>query len=172
MRHKSMIIAILAVWVSTLPLTAQQEEEPETTIKERLEVTEVLLDVVVTDGNGNIIIGLQPEDWGGDVQFVKVSAKTGEGIDKLLEAILLQSEVLELNAVAEGRARGVAIESRLDRGRGPVATVLVQAGHAPTLEGLQFHVREGDAASRDLGRPVALAAIDRQRAGFPPSWVP
>jgi translation initiation factor IF-2 len=69
-----------------------------------------------------------PEDWGGDVQFVKVSAKTGEGIDKLLEAILLQSEVLELKAVADGLARGIIVESSLDKGRGPVATVLVQSG--------------------------------------------
>ncbi len=69
-----------------------------------------------------------PEDWGGDTMFVNVSAKTGEGIDDLLDAISLQSEVLELDAVVEGPARGVIVESRLDRGRGPVATVLVQSG--------------------------------------------
>ncbi len=69
-----------------------------------------------------------PEDWGGDVQFVKVSAKTGEGIDQLLEAVLLQSEVLELTAVHDGLARGIIVESSLDKGRGPVATVLVQSG--------------------------------------------
>ncbi len=69
-----------------------------------------------------------PEDWGGDTQFVNVSAKTGEGIDELLDAILLQSELLELKAVEEGPARGVVIESSLDKGRGPVATVLVQNG--------------------------------------------
>jgi translation initiation factor IF-2 len=69
-----------------------------------------------------------PEDWGGDTQFVKVSAKTGEGIDQLLEAVLLQSEVLELNAVHEGFAKGIIVESSLDKGRGPVATVLVQSG--------------------------------------------
>ena len=69
-----------------------------------------------------------PEDWGGDVQFIPVSAQTGQGINELLEAVLLQSELLELNAVAEGPARGTVIESRLDRGRGPVATVLVQNG--------------------------------------------
>jgi len=69
-----------------------------------------------------------PEDWGGDTQFVNVSAKTGEGIDDLLDAILLQSELLELKAPAEGPARGVVIESSLDKGRGPVATVLVQGG--------------------------------------------
>lgn len=69
-----------------------------------------------------------PEDWGGDVQFVPVSAKTGAGVEDLLNAISVQAEVMELKAVADGRASGVVIESRLDRGRGPVATVLVQQG--------------------------------------------
>lgn len=68
------------------------------------------------------------EDWGGDCQFVHVSAKSGEGIDDLLEAILIQAEVLELKAVVDGMANGVVIESFLDKGRGPVATVLVQEG--------------------------------------------
>jgi translation initiation factor IF-2 len=68
------------------------------------------------------------EDWGGESQFVHVSAKSGEGIDDLLEAILIQSEVLELKAVVDGMASGVVIESFLDKGRGPVATVLVQEG--------------------------------------------
>ena len=69
-----------------------------------------------------------PEDWGGDVQFIPVSAHTGQGIDALLEAVLLQAELLELTAVHEGPARGTVVESRLDRGRGPVATVLIQNG--------------------------------------------
>ncbi|HET6599193.1 MAG TPA: translation initiation factor IF-2 [Burkholderiaceae bacterium] len=69
-----------------------------------------------------------PEDWGGDTQFVPVSARTGDGVDALLEAIGLQAEVMELKAVPEGRAAGVVIESSLDKGRGPVATVLVQQG--------------------------------------------
>lgn len=69
-----------------------------------------------------------PEELGGDTQFVQVSAETGEGIDRLLESITLQAEILELNAIAEAPAQGVVIESRLDRGRGPVATVLVQNG--------------------------------------------
>ena len=72
--------------------------------------------------------GVVPEEWGGENQFVKVSAKTGEGIDDLLNAILVQSEVLELKAARDAMARGVVIESRLDKGRGPVATVLVQEG--------------------------------------------
>lgn len=69
-----------------------------------------------------------PEDWGGDTQFVNVSALTGEGVDTLLEAIGLQAELLELKAIPDGPAKGAVIESRLDKGRGPVATVLVQGG--------------------------------------------
>lgn len=71
---------------------------------------------------------VMPESWGGDTMFVNISAKTGLGVDELLDAILLQSEVLELTAHTDGAAKGVVIESRLDKGRGPVATVLVQSG--------------------------------------------
>jgi translation initiation factor IF-2 len=69
-----------------------------------------------------------PEEWGGENMFVDVSALTGQGIDNLLDAISLQAEVLELSAPEEGPARGVVVESRIERGRGPVATVLVQSG--------------------------------------------
>lgn len=69
-----------------------------------------------------------PEDWGGDVQFIHVSAHTGQGIDELLEAVLLQAELLELQAAKDVPASGVVIESRLDKGRGAVTTVLVQQG--------------------------------------------
>jgi translation initiation factor IF-2 len=69
-----------------------------------------------------------PEDWGGDTMFVEVSAKTGQGIDDLLEAVLLQAEVLELTAPKNTPAKGLVIEGRLDKGRGPVATILVQSG--------------------------------------------
>ena len=69
-----------------------------------------------------------PDDWGGDTQFINVSALTGQGIDELLDAVLLQAELLELRAVPEAAAQGVVVESRLDKGRGPVATVLVQNG--------------------------------------------
>ena len=72
--------------------------------------------------------GVVPEEYGGDVQFVPVSAKTGQGIDTLLDAILLQAEVLELKAPKDAPARGIVIESRLDKGKGPVATILVQSG--------------------------------------------
>jgi len=69
-----------------------------------------------------------PEEYGGDAPFVAVSAKTGQGIDELLENVLLQAEVLELHAPRESAAKGLVIEARLDKGRGPVATVLVQSG--------------------------------------------
>jgi translation initiation factor IF-2 len=69
-----------------------------------------------------------PEDWGGDVMFFNISAKTGEGIDGLLDGLLLQAEVLELKAPITGYARGTVIESSLDKGRGAVATILVQSG--------------------------------------------
>ena len=69
-----------------------------------------------------------PEDWGGDHLFVNVSAHTGEGVDTLLESILLQAEVMDLNAVREGPAQGLVIEASLEKGRGAVATLLVQAG--------------------------------------------
>ncbi|MDX1594087.1 MAG: translation initiation factor IF-2 [Gammaproteobacteria bacterium] len=89
-----------------------------------------------------------PEDWGGEHQFVHVSAKTGEGIDDLLEAILLQAELMELEAPVEETARGVVLESRLEKGRGPVATVLVKSG---TL-------RKGDVvlSGSEFGRVRAL----------------
>jgi translation initiation factor IF-2 len=69
-----------------------------------------------------------PEDWGGDTQFINVSAHTGDGIDELLEAVSLQAELLELEAPVGVPARGVVVESRMDKGRGVVATVLIQAG--------------------------------------------
>src|SRR5574340_653179 len=72
--------------------------------------------------------GVTPEEWGGDTQFVEVSAKANTNIDGLLDAILLQAEVLELQAVADGPAKGLVIEARLDKGKGPVATLLVQSG--------------------------------------------
>ena len=72
--------------------------------------------------------GVTPEEWGGDTQFVEVSAKANTNIDGLLDAILLQAEVLELQAAADGPARGIVIEARLDKGKGPVTTLLVQSG--------------------------------------------
>jgi translation initiation factor IF-2 len=69
-----------------------------------------------------------PEEWGGDTMFAEVSAKTGQGIDSLLDRVVLQAEVLELKAARNTFAKGIVLESRLDKGRGPIATVLVQSG--------------------------------------------
>ncbi|HEY4120256.1 MAG TPA: translation initiation factor IF-2 [Byssovorax sp.] len=101
-------------------------------------------------------LGLQPEDWGGETIFVHVSAKTGEGIDQLLEAILLQAEVLELKANAARRASGVVIEALLDRGRGPVARVMVQDGTLHVGDVLLAGGAWGKvrAMTDELGRPV------------------
>ena len=83
-----------------------------------------------------------PEEWGGDVMFVNVSARTGEGIDKLLESVLLQAEVLDLKAPTTGLAVGVVLESSIEKGRGPVATVLVKRGTLkagdPIIAGQEF----------------------------------
>jgi translation initiation factor IF-2 len=100
-----------------------------------------------------------PEDWGGDNMFINLSAKTGDGVDNLLDAILLQSEVLELKAKKDVPARGVVIEARLDKGRGPIATVLVQSGSLKRgnilLAGLEYgRVR---ALVGDLGSEVQEA---------------
>jgi translation initiation factor IF-2 len=81
------------------------------------------------------VIGVLAEEWGGDVQFLKISAKTGAGIDELIESLIVQTEILELKAPVEGAASGIVIESRLDKGRGAVATVLIQKG---TLESGQM----------------------------------
>jgi len=75
-----------------------------------------------------VTINVVPEEWGGDTQFVHVSAKTGDGIDNLLDSILLQAEVLELKSAYDVAAAGVVLESKLDKGRGPVADILVQKG--------------------------------------------
>ncbi|HKC45392.1 MAG TPA: translation initiation factor IF-2, partial [Burkholderiales bacterium] len=77
---------------------------------------------------GLVTEGVLPEEYGGEAQFVEVSAKTGKGIDNLLEAILLRAEVLELKAPKDALAKGIVIESRLDKGKGPLATVLVNSG--------------------------------------------
>lgn len=100
-----------------------------------------------------------PESWGGDVMFVNVSAKTGEGVTDLLDAVLLQSEVLELEAFAEGLAEGVIIESRLEKGRGPVATVLVQNGNLKQGDNILCGTEYGRvrAMHNDLGKKIKAA---------------
>jgi translation initiation factor IF-2 len=93
-----------------------------------------------------------PEDWGGDVQFIPVSAHSGDGINELLDAVLLQAEILELTAAVDGPAKGLVIESSLDKGRGPVANILIQEG---TL-------RQGDVvlAGQHYGRVRAMLDED------------
>ncbi|MBK2296876.1 translation initiation factor IF-2 [Francisella philomiragia] len=100
-----------------------------------------------------------PESWGGDVMFANVSAKTGEGVAELLDAVLLQSEVLELEAFAEGLAEGVVIESRLEKGRGPVATVLVQNGSLKQGDNILCGTEYGRvrAMHDDLGKQIKVA---------------
>ncbi|OEZ32960.1 translation initiation factor IF-2 [Francisella endosymbiont of Amblyomma maculatum] len=100
-----------------------------------------------------------PESWGGDVMFVNVSAKTGEGVADLLDAVLLQSEVLELEAFADGLAEGVIIESRLEKGRGPVATVLVQNGNLKEGDNILCGTEYGRvrAMHNDLGKKIKAA---------------
>lgn len=100
-----------------------------------------------------------PEEWGGDTQFIPVSAHTGEGVDALLDAILLQAELLELKAPADVPASGIVIESRLDKGRGPVASLLIQQGTLRqgdiVLAGLQYgRVR---AMLDENGQPIEQA---------------
>ncbi|HIW56017.1 MAG TPA: translation initiation factor IF-2 [Firmicutes bacterium] len=92
--------------------------------------------------------GILPEEWGGDSIFVPVSAKTGEGIDKLLEAVLLVAEIRDLKANPAKRARGTIIEAKLDKGRGPVATVLVQNG--------TLHVGDNVVAGTAVGKIRAM----------------
>ncbi|PHM45181.1 GTP-binding protein LepA [Xenorhabdus mauleonii] len=103
--------------------------------------------------------GVISEEWGGETQFINVSAKAGIGIDELLEAILLQAEVLELQAVRTGMANGVVIESFLDKGRGPVATILVQSGtlNKGDIVLCGFEYGRIRAMRNELGREVTSA---------------
>ena len=100
-----------------------------------------------------------PEDWGGDTQFCHVSALTGQGVEELLEAVVLQSEVLELTAPATGAAKGVVVESRLDKGRGPVATILVQGGELNQGDNILVGQQYGRVRAMldENGKPVKAA---------------
>ncbi len=105
------------------------------------------------------VIDVLAEEWGGDVQFLKISAKTGEGVDDLIESLIVQTEILELKAPVQGAASGIVIESRLDRGRGAVATILVQRG---TLESGQMVLCGQEygrvrAMFNELGKPIKTA---------------
>ncbi|MCZ4329877.1 translation initiation factor IF-2 [Castellaniella denitrificans] len=100
-----------------------------------------------------------PEEYGGDVPFIPVSAKTGQGIDDLLENVLLQAEILELKAPVDAPAKGIVIEARLDKGRGPVATILVQSGTLHRGDAVLAGVAYGRvrAMLNDTGKPTAEA---------------
>lgn len=114
--------------------------------------------------------GVMPESWGGEAIFVPISAKSGFGVDDLLDAIVLQAEVLELTANIDGSAKGVVIESRLDKGRGPVATVLVKSGtlHKGDIVLAGFQYGRVRALVSDSGAQVdsALPSVPVEILGF------
>jgi translation initiation factor IF-2 len=125
------VVLVVAADDGVMPQTreaiqhARAAETPIIVAVNKIDRPEADLDRVRTDLSKEEVI---PEDWGGQDIFVNVSAKTGEGVDTLLEAILLQAEVMELKANPEARARGVVVESSLDKSRGPIATLLIQQG--------------------------------------------
>ncbi len=100
--------------------------------------------------------GMTPVDWGGDIEFIGVSAKTGVGIDELLENILIQAELLELKADPTAKAKSVVVEATLEKGRGPVATVIVQNGTLKVGDNIVCDTTYGrvKAITNDLGKPV------------------
>jgi len=125
------VILVVAADDGVMPQTkeaiqhARAAETPIIVAVNKIDRPEADVDRVRTELSKEEVI---PEDWGGKDIFINVSAKTGEGIDNLLEAILLQAEVMELKANPDARARGVVVESSLDKGRGPIATLLIQTG--------------------------------------------
>lgn len=125
------VILVVAADDGVMPQTveainhAKAAEVPIIVAVNKIDKPEADLDRVRNDLSKHNLI---PEEWGGDTMFVPISAKTGQNIDQLLDSILVQAEVLDLKAIVEGAARGVVIESRLDKGRGAVASLLVQQG--------------------------------------------
>ncbi len=126
-----LVILVVAANDSVMPQTkeaiehAKAGEVPMIVAINKIDLPEANVDKVKQDLAAHEVV---PEDWGGDTQFIEVSAHTGQGIDELLEAISLQAEVMELTAVKDTSATGIVVESSLDKGRGPVATVLVKGG--------------------------------------------
>jgi translation initiation factor IF-2 len=126
-----LVILVVAADDGVMPQTieaihhAKAAKVPMVVALNKIDKPEANPDRVKQDLAGQEVV---PEEWGGDTMFIPVSAKTGEGIDQLLEGVLLQAEVLELKAAKDAPARGIVIEAQLDKGRGPVATVLVQSG--------------------------------------------
>lgn len=125
------VILVVAANDSVMPQTeegiqhAKAAGVPLIVAVNKIDLPEANVDKVKQDLASHEVV---PEDWGGDVQFIEVSAHTGQGIDELLDAISLEAEVMELKAVADSTASGIVVESSLDKGRGPVATVLVKNG--------------------------------------------
>jgi len=125
------VILVVAANDSVMPQTkegiahAKSAGVPMIVAVNKVDLAEANVEKVKQDLAANEVV---PEDWGGDVQFIEVSAKTGQGIDNLLDAITLQAEVMELKAVKDSDASGIVVESSLDKGRGPIATVLVKSG--------------------------------------------
>jgi len=125
------VILVVAANDSVMPQTkegiqhAKAAGVPMIVAVNKVDLAEANIEKVKQDLAGHEVV---PEDWGGEVQFIEVSAKTGQGIDDLLDAITLQAEVMELKAVKDSDASGIVVESSLDKGRGPVATVLVKSG--------------------------------------------
>ena len=101
-------------------------------------------------------LGFTPNDWGGDYEFIPISAKTGLGVDTLLETILIQAQLLELKAASEGKAKAVVLEGSLEKGRGPVATIIVQSGTLQVGDSVVAGTAFGRirAMNDDLGRAV------------------
>ena len=126
-----LVILVVAADDGVMPQTieaihhARAAKVPMVVALNKIDKPDANLDRVKQDLAGQEVV---PEEWGGDTMFIPVSAKTGQGIDQLLEGVLLQAEVLELKAAKNAPARGIVIEAQLDKGRGPVATVLVQSG--------------------------------------------
>jgi len=126
-----LVILVVAANDSVMPQTkeaiehAQAGKVPMIVAINKIDLPEANVDKVKQDLAAHEVV---PEDWGGDTQFIEVSAHTGQGIDELLDAISLQAEVMELTAVKDTAATGIVVESSLDKGRGPVATVLVKGG--------------------------------------------
>jgi translation initiation factor IF-2 len=126
-----LVILVVAADDGVMPQTieaihhAKAAKVPMVVALNKVDKPDANLDRVKQDLAGQEVV---PEEWGGDTMFIPVSAKTGQGIDQLLEGVLLQAEVLELKAAKNAPAKGIVIEAQLDKGRGPVATVLVQSG--------------------------------------------
>lgn len=126
-----LVILVVAANDSVMPQTQEAIDHakaagvPIIVAINKIDLPEANVDKVKQDLAAHEVV---PEDWGGDTQFIEVSAHTGQGIDDLLEAISLQAEVMELTAVKDTAATGIVVESSLDKGRGPVATVLVKGG--------------------------------------------